>query len=214
MKTYTIKEIFYSIQGEGSYAGSPMVFVRFSGCNLQCHFCDTDFQGGDKMTGPEIAEAILQRIQARTKHSDHPIPVCFTGGEPLLQLDKALVNTVKNMRKKVTTPVHLETNGTLTPPVWQEFRCITVSPKIVAAGNLGGLLRAPTAELKVVWDPSDQALLDNHLHAWSEFKWRRQFIQPCTKPDGSTNVQEVIDYIIKNPQWDLSVQMHKVIKVE
>lgn len=213
MKTYSIAEIFYSLQGEGTWAGTPMIFIRFSKCNLKCHFCDTDFENGEDLFVEDIMgriDALLDKVNPNT-----PVPICFTGGEPLLQLDTHLMQALSTARGHHFTPLHLETNGTLTPPSPSGFRCITISPKVPVAGNLGGMLKiSSNVELKVIWDMVNEKQTMNIMKGWDHFPYKRKFIQPMTNPDGSTNVEDVIAFIKDHPEWHLSMQIQNILKIE
>ena len=176
-----VNEIFYSLQGEGAWTGTPIVFVRFSGCNLKCTFCDTQHEEGKEMTDTEIIEAISQYPCTR---------ICFTGGEPALQLDQNLVDELKAQG----FTLHIETNGTRLLPEGLDW--ITVSPKYKK-------VVIPRAdELKLVYlgeDPSE----------WLEFPASCFFLQPCSMQ----NTEEVIEYIKEHPSWRLSLQTHKLLDI-
>lgn len=181
-KTYTVNEIFYSLQGEGYYTGTPAVFLRFSGCNRKCAFCDTDHALGEPMTAREIADACAA-FPARH--------LVATGGEPLLQLDSALLRELKQRGFYV----QIETNGSLPAPV--EVDWVTCSPK-----------DAPWAidrvdELKIVYEGQ------NVEETASHFDCAVRFLQPCS----GLNVQETIEYILAHPRWRLSLQTHKLIDI-
>ncbi|MDO4319475.1 MAG: radical SAM protein [Bacteroidales bacterium] len=181
-KTYKVNEIFYSLQGEGYYTGTAAVFLRLSGCNRCCDFCDTDHQSGSAMTADEIVDAVSA---FSSRH------LVVTGGEPLLQLDSALLRALKAERFYV----QIETNGTL--PVPPEVDWVTCSPK-----------DAPWAvdridELKVVYQGQDVEQLASLLPA------PRLFLQPCS----GLNVAETIAYILDHPKWRLSLQTHKLIDI-
>lgn len=184
-KLYKVNEIFYSIQGEGFYSGTPMVFVRFSGCNLNCWWCDTNHAPYTEMTLVEI----------KTRVTQYPdVPVCFTGGEPLLQLDQAILHTFKK--------IHIETNGT----IFKKFLCdsnswITVSPKNEKS------IKIPFGvanEIKVVY-PSK--ISDKTLKSWNH---KHLYIQPRF-PDGT---EAAIKFVKDNPEWKLSVQIQRILKVK
>ncbi len=182
MKTYKVNEIFYSLQGEGFYTGTPAVFLRFSGCNRFCAFCDTQHQNGTEMTGAEIAAACSAYA---SRH------LVATGGEPLLQLDSELLRLLK----AGGFYVQIETNGSL--PVPPEVDWVTCSPK-----------DAPWAvdrvdELKIVYQGQDVE------QTASMFDTPRRFLQPCS----GLNTAETIDYILRHPQWRLSLQTHKLIDI-
>ncbi|MEI6720179.1 MAG: 7-carboxy-7-deazaguanine synthase [Betaproteobacteria bacterium] len=206
--TYSVKEIFYTLQGEGANAGRPAVFCRFSGCNLWtgreqdratavCRFCDTEFVGTDGDGGGkfETAEALASAVAARWPAGGKgtPLVVC-TGGEPLLQLDAALVEALRAKGFSIA----VETNGTLEPPAGDLW--LTVSPK---AGAPFVLKRG--SELKLVYpqpgaDPEKFAGL-----AFDHF-----FLQPMDSPERSKNTALAVDYCLAHPQWRLSLQTHKI----
>jgi 7-carboxy-7-deazaguanine synthase (Cx14CxxC type) len=210
--SYAIKEIFYSLQGEGAQSGRVAVFCRFSGCNLwtgreedrftaQCRFCDTDFvgtngQGGGIFFNPEsLIEAVSQKIPARAS-SAPPLVVC-TGGEPLLQLDEALVRAFHSAGLEVA----LETNGTLLPPPGVDW--ITVSPK---AGVDWKLRRGN--ELKLVFP---QEGLEPQAYESNDFQYH--FLQPRDGPDLLKNTRQAVRYCLEYPRWRLSLQLHKYIGI-
>lgn len=183
---YRVNEIFYSLQGEGFWTGTPMVFVRFSGCNLRCPFCDTDHSAFTEMRSDEILSAVRCAGGACRR-------ICLTGGEPGLQLDEALVRLLK----AEGYVLHVETNGTQLLPEGLDW--VTLSPKSAVA-----LERAD--ELKLVlcpgMDPAD----------WESFPAQHLFLQPCDDR-GRTNVAEVEAYILSHPQWRLSLQTHKLLGI-
>jgi len=208
---YAVKEIFYTLQGEGFHAGRPAVFCRFTGCNLwsgrerdrasaQCTFCDTDFVGTDGANGGKYATAssLAQKIASLWPHasSEHRL-VVFTGGEPLLQLDESLVRSLRLSGFKSS----VETNGTLDPPAGVDW--ITVSPK----GNVPIRL-SRASELKLVF-PQPNALPEafDHIHA------EHYFLQPMDGVHLASNTQATIEYCKANPKWRLSMQMHKYLGI-
>ena len=207
---YTVKEIFYTLQGEGANAGRPSVFCRFSGCNLWtgretdrpaaiCDFCDTDFvgvgpDGGKFATASDLAAAIAAKWPSADRH--HRFLVC-TGGEPLLQLDDDAVDAIHAEGFQIA----VETNGTQQPPAGIDWIC--VSPK--ARANL--VLRGGN-ELKLVFpqpglDPASLESLD-----FEEF-----FLQPMDGPRVEENTRAAVAYCLAHPQWRLSVQTHKVVGI-
>lgn len=208
--TYSVKEIFLTLQGEGAQAGRPAVFCRFSGCNLwsgreedrstaQCRFCDTDFVGTDGTLGGKYktAEQLADLIQTTWGEQKQHRFVVFTGGEPLLQLDTALIDALHDRGFEIA----VETNGTVQPPAGIDWLC--TSPKagtewIVRQGQ----------ELKLVFpqpgiDPADM----EHL-PFDEF-----WLQPMDGPDQAANTQAAIAYCLAHPRWRLSVQTHKLIGI-
>jgi 7-carboxy-7-deazaguanine synthase len=209
--SYQVKEIFYTLQGEGANAGTPAVFCRFSGCNLwsgrepdrataQCKFCDTDFVGTDGTLGGKYASAaeLAQQIMAQwpAKDAAHRF-VVFTGGEPLLQVDEALLQVMHAIGFRVA----VETNGTLKAPAGIDWIC--VSPK---AGT--DWVQREGHELKVVWP---QAGLD--LDTLAQAKFDHKFLQPMDNVLQAENMQDCIAQCLATPIWRLSVQTHKVIGV-
>ena len=211
--TYSIKEIFYTLQGEGAQSGRPAVFCRFTGCNLWsgreedrsravCQFCDTEFVGTDGVNGGKFTEAksLAQAVKAQwPQHADsraRPYVVC-TGGEPLLQLDEKLVAAFHDEGFEVA----IETNGTLDVPPGVDWVC--VSPKagselVVFKGN----------ELKLVY-PQLGPTPDTFGHLAFDYF----FLQPMDGPDVVANTQRVVDYCLANPRWRLSQQIHKVLGI-
>jgi 7-carboxy-7-deazaguanine synthase len=202
--TYTVHELFYTLQGEGANAGRPAVFCRFAGCNLwsgreqdrataTCRFCDTEFRGGMKYTTPHALARAL-RDAWPTEH--RPRFVVFTGGEPLLQLDGALTE----LCHVAGFYVAVETNGTRPRPRGIDW--LTVSPK---AGAPLVLDRAD--ELKVVF-PQD---VDPGVY--DAFSAPVRWLQPMDGPDLAANTRSAIDYCQRDPRWRLSVQTHKVVGI-
>lgn len=181
--TYRVNEIFCSLQGEGYHTGSPAVFIRFSGCNRACPFCDTDHLPSITLTAREIAAEA-------SKHTTRF--AILTGGEPLLQADAELLDTLHAYGFTIA----VETNGTL--PVPNAIDWVTCSPK-----------EPPLAidridELKVVWQDTDP---DNIAARLPEA--RHHFIQPCS----GQNIPEIVDYLKAHPRWRLSLQTHKLINI-
>ena len=208
--TYTVKEIFYTLQGEGAQAGRAAVFLRFSGCNLWsglerdraeavCKFCDTDFVGTNADGGKFADAAALARAvfahwpqSARGK----PYVVC-TGGEPLLQLDAPAIAALHDMGFEIA----IETNGTLLPPSGIDWIC--VSPKADAPQKL---MRGD--ELKLVYP---QAGADPERFVGQDF--RNFFLQPMDNADRHANTEAATRYCLDHPQWRLSLQTHKLIGI-
>lgn len=186
---YKVNEIFYSLQGEGAFTGTPMVFVRFSGCNRACSFCDTDFEQFTQMD----VEGIL------TEAGRFPaLHVVFTGGEPLLQLDEKLVDAFH--RKGYT--IHIETNGTL--PVPDGVDWVTCSPK----SRPWAIQPGRVDEVKVVYTgQSVQELDDIRLHFE---KTKLFYLQPCS----GLNIKDTVDKVLACPNWRLSLQTHKLINIQ
>ena len=208
--TYSVKEIFYTLQGEGANAGRSAVFCRFAGCNLWsglerdratavCKFCDTVFVGTDGTLGgkyvaaTELAAVVASEWPASSKGKR--LVVC-TGGEPLLQLDDALIASLHAEGFEIA----VETNGTIAAPDGIDWLC--VSPKAGAA-----LLQTQGQELKVV---VPQPLDFEYLNT---LDFEHRFVQPMDGPSRLENTQYAIDWCLRNPQWRLSVQTHKVIGI-
>jgi 7-carboxy-7-deazaguanine synthase len=209
--SYQVKEIFYTLQGEGANAGTPAVFCRFAGCNLwsgreqdrataQCQFCDTDFVGTDGTLGGKYSSAdnLATQIAALwpTRDTQHRF-VVFTGGEPLLQIDDSLIFAMQKQGFRIA----VETNGTLKAPSGIDWIC--VSPK---AGT--DWVQREGHELKVVWP---QAGLD--LNELAQAKFENKFLQPMDNVLQAENTKDCIAVCLANPVWRLSVQTHKVIGV-
>ncbi|TCP05932.1 7-carboxy-7-deazaguanine synthase [Caldimonas thermodepolymerans] len=207
---YQIKEIFYTLQGEGANAGRPAVFCRFAGCNLWsgrerdrgravCRICDTDFVGTDGTLGGRYeAEALADTIAAQwpAGRPGQPLTV-LTGGEPLLQVDTALVDALHARGFRIA----LETNGTLAAPPGIDWIC--VSPKAGAE-----LVQRSGQELKVVV-PQDGLDLD----ALAALPFEHHFLQAMDGPDLQRNTQWAIARCLQDPRWRLSVQTHKVLDI-
>ena len=204
-----MKEIFYTLQGEGANTGRPAVFCRFAGCNLWsgreddrdravCKFCDTDFVG---MDGPEggsfpMAEDLATNVVGMWRGSAKPFVVC-TGGEPLLQLDEELLAAFHRFGAEVA----VETNGTQTPPAGLDW--ITVSPKAEAPFVL-----TSGDELKLVY-PQAGAEPERFEHL--DFKYF--FLQPMDGPERQANTQKALDYCLQHPPWRLSLQTQKILGI-
>lgn len=210
---YTVKECFYTLQGEGSHAGRPAVFLRFAGCNLWtgreadratavCTFCDTDFvgigpDGGRFRTGTELAAFVKSHWPAHNSpRTVAPFVVC-TGGEPLLQLDEEAVAALHAEGFEIA----VETNGTQRAPAGLDWIC--VSPK---AGAELALLSGH--ELKLVFP---QALARPERFAGLDFQ--NFLLQPMDGPDVAANTQAALAYCLANPQWRLSLQTHKLLNI-
>ena len=215
--SYTVKELFYTLQGEGMNAGRPAVFCRFTGCNLWtgreadrhkavCTFCDTDFvgvgpDGGRFATADALADAVLSRwptVDNGRAMGGRPLVVC-TGGEPLLQLDAAAVAAMHARGFAVA----VETNGTQDAPPGLDHVC--VSPKA------GAPLRLTSGhELKLVFPQREP---EAQPERFTELAFDEFWLQPLDGPDVAANTRAAIDYCLAHPQWRLSVQTHKVVGV-
>ena len=191
MHSYRVNEIFYSIQGEGAFAGTPAVFVRFSGCNLACPWCDTDHAHAEEMTRDELEEAVFTMLEDR-----EGAIIVLTGGEPALQLrdDEPLFIGFKSL-------TCIETNGTLPVPDWVDW--VTVSPK----NELSSIVPIPN-ELKFVFEPEHIPYYLSMQEADCEKR-----IQPLARKDGTTNLAEALEFVLAHPRFKLSVQLHKIIGV-
>lgn len=211
--TYSVKEIFYTLQGEGANTGRPAVFCRFAGCNLWsgreperatavCQFCDTDFVGTDGPGGGrfasarDLAQAVAARWPDRSATSSRPFVVC-TGGEPLLQLDAALVAALHDCGCEIA----IETNGTRLPPPGIDWIC--VSPKAGA-----GLVIRTGHELKLIY-PQAGAEPEHFEH----LDFRHLFLQPMDGPNRERHTRLAISYCLAHPRWRLSLQTHKYLGI-
>jgi len=203
--SYAVKEIFYSLQGEGLNSGRPAVFCRFAGCNLRCPICDTDFNGTDGPGGgvynraEDLAEAIAMIWPSAGPRMGRPFVVC-TGGEPLLQVDSQLLAALHHRQFEIA----VETNGTITAP--RKIDWLTVSPK-----RDGTLLQKSGDELKLLFpqedvDPEDYEALDFEYF----------FLQPINTGDPVVtrrNVDAAVEFCLGHPGWRLSLQVHKILGV-
>ncbi len=210
-KTYSVKEMFYTLQGEGAQAGRPAVFCRFTGCNLWsgreqdrakavCDFCDTDFigtdgQNGGKFRSPEALAAAVRSLWPGD--AGQPYVVC-TGGEPLLQLDSALIQAFHSQGFEIA----VETNGTLPLPPGLDWIC--VSPKadaevVVQQGD----------ELKLVY-PQLLAMPERFTH----LQFNHFYLQPLDDRNQQHNTRTAVSYCLEHPQWRLSLQTHKLLGID
>lgn len=210
--TYSVKEIFYTLQGEGAQTGRAAVFCRFSGCNLwsglekdrptaMCQFCDTDFVGTDGTLGGKFvdAETLANTVDSSwTGHSrsNRKYVVC-TGGEPLLQIDQPLIDALHRHGFEIA----IETNGTIIAPNGIDWIC--VSPK---AGN--PLKQKNGQELKLVYPQKGFS-----PESFETLDFDNFFIQPMDGPDRVSNTNKAVSYCQRHPQWRLSVQSHKIIGI-
>lgn len=209
--TYSAKETFLTVQGEGGQAGRPAVFLRFAGCNLWsgreqdragaiCTFCDTEFVGTDGDGGGKFrdAPALADHVASFWigRDGDPKLVVC-TGGEPLLQLDAPLIEALHHRGFDIA----VETNGTLAAPDGIDWIC--VSPKAAAP-----VVQTSGQELKLVY-PQALAMPDR----FDELDFERFWLQPMDGPDQAANTAAAMDYCLRHPKWRLSVQTHKYIGV-
>ena len=192
---YKVNEIFYSLQGEGRWMGRPAVFVRMSGCNLKCPFCDTDFRGYSEMSADDILSRCLEEGgECRF--------IVLTGGEPSLQVDEQLIATLHQAGYYLS----METNGTHAIPEGIDW--VTCSPKVDFTEG-GEPIVKQVDELKLVFDGEHQ--ISDHGIACTF-----RYLQPCDVGNDSRNyliLNECIKYIKTHPEWQLSVQMHKIVGI-
>jgi len=214
--TYSVKEVFYTLQGEGAHAGRPAVFCRFTGCNLWsgreqhraaavCKFCDTDFVGTDGQGGGQFtsAQALADHVAATWPHHQTKAPPPFvvcTGGEPLLQLDTPLIEALHRHGFEIA----IETNGTIEAPPGIDWIC--VSPKGDAP-----LKQDHGNELKLVYP---QVELGAQPEAVSMLQFEHYHLQPLDGPDLAANTRRCVDYCLTHPQWHLSIQTHKIVGID
>lgn len=208
---YAVKEIYYTLQGEGANVGRPAVFCRFAGCNLWsgqetdrrdalCSFCDTDFVGTDGPGGGHFPDAASLAKAVRSHWLDYPSSkpfVVFTGGEPLLQLDAPLIRLLHEQGFEVA----IETNGTRLPPEGVDWIC--VSPKARA-----DLLLKRGHELKLVF-PQEGASPE----AFEHLDFLYFYLQPMDGPQRAANTRLAIEYCLAHPRWRLSLQTHKYLGI-
>tara|TARA_B100001540_G_scaffold200029_1_gene176211 strand:- start:191 stop:823 length:633 start_codon:yes stop_codon:yes gene_type:complete len=207
---YSVKEIYYTLQGEGYHTGRPAVFIRFSGCNLWtghekdrsgaiCNWCDTDFVGTNGINGGKFsAEEITNIINSLWKGNvqTEPYVIC-TGGEPLLQMDESLIKAIH----KAGFEIGLETNGTMIPPDGIDWIC--VSPKANA-----DLVLKNGNELKVVYP---QCGMNPRIH--EKLKFDHFYIQPMDGIDQKNNIKRSEKFVLDHPKWKLSLQTHKILGI-
>jgi len=209
MPKYKIKEIYYTIQGEGGQAGSPAVFCRFTGCNLWsgreedradaiCNFCDTDFFGTDGTKGGKYEiDELTRLIRSLWPNQDGELLVVCTGGEPMLQMDEQLINAFHKANFKIA----IETNGTL--PVPSSIDWICVSPKANTE-----IVQTKGNELKLVFPQ-----VENIPSQFEHLDFEHFYLQPLDGIDTAFNTKACIEYCKANPKWKLSMQMHKLLNL-
>ena len=215
MKPASLKEIHYTLQGEGAQTGRPAVFLRFAGCNLWtgrekdrykaiCKFCDTQFvgvdgPGGGKFASPEeLASAVTEHWPVDTAQSSKPYVVC-TGGEPLLQLDSEAILALQARGFEVA----VETNGTIAAPAELDWICVSPKAGAEIVQNYG-------SELKLVYpqvEPKAQPEQFDHL------EFEHFFLQPLDDDRQQENTRTTLDYCLAHPQWKLSLQTHKMLGI-
>ena len=210
--SYAVKEMFLTLQGEGAQAGRPAVFCRFAGCNLwsglerdrataQCTFCDTDFVGTDGQNGGKFADAEAIAALWPEQPAGADAYIVFTGGEPCLQLDDALLTAVAALGFETA----VETNGTLPVPQAVDWVCVSPKPNTQLQQTRGH-------ELKFIY-PQDTLSPDR----FADMDFEHFFLQPMDTGEAKTtfhNVQAAIAYCLQNPQWRLSLQTHKIIGID
>ena len=194
---YKINEIFYSLQGEGYHSGMPAVFVRFSGCNLRCAFCDTQHQQGTMMSLQEIVDEV-------NKYPIAPL-IVLTGGEPSLFINEGFVAELK---QKTDKRISIETNGTRFLP--NNLDWVTFSPKSsFEGGGAEPCVLKRCDELKVVY-------LGQDLAQYDEIQAKHRFLQPCFVEDleqRKANMQACVEAVKSHPNWRLSLQIHRVLNI-
>jgi len=209
--SYSVKEIFYTMQGEGANAGRPAVFCRFSGCNLWsgrekdrehavCRFCDTDFVGTDGPGGGKFSDAasLARAVAAKwPEDSQEGRFVVCTGGEPLLQMDSTLIDHFHQSGFEIA----VETNGTVLPPSGIDWIC--VSPKANSE-----LILKHGHELKLVFPQ-----IGGEPEKYADTQFEHYYIQPMDGPERVANTELAIKYCLQNPRWKLSLQTHKMIGI-
>lgn len=211
--TYSVREIYFTLQGEGAQTGRASMFLRFTGCNLWsgreqhrasavCKFCDTSFVGtggpggGKFRTAASLASAVAEGWPS---DRDRRFVVC-TGGEPLLQLDRALIDALHDEDFEIA----VETNGTIAAPGGIDWLC--VSPKANAP-----LRQASGSELKLVFpQPEPEA----HPERFADLEFEHFFLQPCDNAERVANTEAAIAYCMQHPQWKLSLQTHKLLGID
>lgn len=192
-----VNEIFYSIQGEGAHSGEAAIFLRLSGCNLRCSFCDTEHQPYQDLTEDEICAEIAKYPASL---------VVITGGEPTLQLTRSLVDKIHDLGKMVA----IETNGTREVPSNVDW--VTVSPKSLFVGEIGKPIIKTAQEVKII-------LADLHTYDDPTFGTTATCysVQPCDTLNKARNrdiINRCLNFVKENPKWKISLQMHKILNVQ
>ena len=207
---YKVKEIYYTLQGEGFHTGRAAIFCRFSGCNLWsgreedrhkaiCKFCDTDFWGTNgKNGGSYTAEQLVEKCyQLWPDKSVRPFIVC-TGGEPLLQLDEALINAFHDKQFFIA----IETNGTIKAPEGIDWICVSPKANTQLEQTCGN-------ELKLVYPQTGQSPSD-----FTHLDFDHFYLQPMDSPELEKNTKLAVRYCTENPVWKLSLQVHKILGID
>lgn len=213
--TYSVKEIFYTLQGEGAQTGRPAVFCRFAGCNLWsglekdrtsavCSFCDTDFVGTDGQGGGKFKDAIslaaaVDAQWPKDTTAAKKYVVC-TGGEPLLQLDDALITALHSKGFEIA----VETNGTIKAPAGIDWICVSPKASAPVVQNSGDELKLVYPQIEETAQPS----------CFADLEFRHKYLQPMDGPHQRENTQKTIEYCMQNPAWKLSVQTHKIVGID
>ena len=201
---YRVNEIFYSLQGEGFWTGTPMVFIRLSGCNIRCPFCDTDHREFRLMEVADIMRAVAKVDPENCGH------VCITGGEPTIQLQEDLIDALHLHYYTV----HLETNGTR--PVPHSVDWVTLSPKedVPHIGPLAKVVLNQASEVKFVFDGTQT---EDVIGRWAQFPAKWHFLQPCFTGDSAANaaiVRATVQYVKSHADvWRLSLQTHRLLGI-
>jgi len=211
--TYSVREIYYTLQGEGAHSGRPAVFLRFAGCNLWsgreehradavCRFCDTEFVGTRGPGGGKFATAteLVAAVQsAWSGPGGTPFVVC-TGGEPLLQLDAVAIDALHAAGFEIA----VESNGTIAAPAGIDWLC--VSPKGRAA-----LVQTSGNELKLVYPQQEP---EAQPAEFEQLAFQHFYLQPLDSPERDENTRRAVDYCLAHPQWKLSLQTHKITGID
>lgn len=210
--TYSVREAYYTLQGEGAQTGRPAVFLRFAGCNLWsgreqhraqavCRFCDTDFVGTDGPGGGKFAsaESLATAVAAHWPGKHGSKYVVCTGGEPLLQLDEKLITAMHRQGFEVG----VETNGTIAAPPGIDWLC--VSPKANAQ-----LVQRSGNELKLVYPQREPEAQPEQFQGLA---FEHFYLQPCDDDNGAANTRAAVTYCLEHPLWKLSLQTHKLLGI-
>lgn len=207
---YKIKEIFFTQQGEGKNTGMNSVFIRFAGCNLWsgkeknrgnaiCNFCDTDFYGTDGVNGGSYTkEELLEKVKSIWMGESNRINVVLTGGEPLLQADQKLINYLKENNFYIA----IETNGTIEPPIGIDWICVSPKPNTIIKITEGD-------ELKFIYpQPNFKP------EPFEKLSFKHFYIQPMDSEKLDSNTNQSIKFCMKNANWKISLQSHKILGIQ